>query len=122
MTDTLSAKRDTQRILDYVEGLSKESRKALTAEFNQKHKGIPFNNTPQLLRDIILTWYTRRDSNLKLTLQSTNNATLGEVRAAFKAEYKIASFKLLAHAKFTLVGNSVESPCYLRELNVTISS
>lgn len=122
MTDTLSAKVDAQRILVYAEGLAKESRKALTAEFNQKHKGIPFNTTPQLLRDSLLVWYMRRDSNLKLTAESTSGATLGEVRAVFRAEYKKTSFKLHVYAKFTLAGEAIESPCYLRELNVTIAS
>lgn len=122
MTDTLSAKRDTQRILAYAEGLATEARKALTAEFNQRHKGIPFNTTPQLLRDSLLAWFKRRDNNLKLTTESTDSATLGEVRDSFKAEYKKASFKLHAYAKFTLAGGLKESPCYLRELNVTIAS
>ncbi len=36
MTDQLTGKEDVQRILDYAESLAKESRKALTLEFNQK--------------------------------------------------------------------------------------
>ncbi len=122
MTDTLSAKRDTQRVLLYAEGLAKESRKALTTEFNQRHKGIPFNTTPQLLRDSLLAWYTRRDNNMKLTTESINSATLGEVRVTFRAEYKKATFKLHAHGKFTLTGGSIDSPCYMKELNITIAS
>ncbi len=120
MTDTLSAKVDTQRILVYAEGVAKEARKALIAEFNQKHKGIPFNTTPQLLRDSLLAWYTRRDPNLKVTPESIHSATLGEVRATFRAEAKKVGFKINAYAKFTLTGGSNESPCYLKELNVTI--
>jgi hypothetical protein len=122
VTDPLSGKDDTQRILAYAETLAKESRKALTAEFSQKHKGVPFNTMPQLLRESLLAWYTRRDSNLKLTPESMTSATPGEVRAAFRGEYKRANFKLYAHAKFTLAGGSVDSPSYLRELNVTIAS
>ncbi len=122
MTDTLSGKVDAQRILVYAESLAKESRKALTAEFNQKHKGIPFNTAPQLLRDSLLAWFARRDKNLKVTAESTDSATLGEVRAAFRGEAKKVSFRLHAYAKFTLAGGSVESPCYLKELNVTVAT
>ncbi len=122
MTDPLSGKEDTQRILAYAETLAKESRKALISEFNQKHKGIPFNTTSQLLKDSILAWYKRRDNNLKLTPENMDSATLGEVRASFKAEYKKANFKLHAYAKFTVTGGSTESPCYLKELSITIAS
>lgn len=122
MTDTLSAERDTQRILNYTETLAKESRKALSVEFNQKHKGLAFNTMPQLLRDSLLAWFARRDKNMKLTTETTNSATLGEVRVTFKAEYKIARFKLQADAKFTMAGGSAESACYLKELNVRVAS
>jgi len=47
MTDKLAGKDDSQRLLGYVETVAKESRKALTLEFNEKHKGIPFNTTGQ---------------------------------------------------------------------------
>jgi len=45
MTDKLAGKDDSQRLLGYVESVAKESRKALTLEFNEKHKGIPFNTS-----------------------------------------------------------------------------
>ncbi len=122
MTDTLSGKEDAQRIFVYAESLAKESRKALKAEFNQKHKGIPFNTTPQLLRDSLLAWFMRRDKNLKVTAESTDSTTLGEVRATFRGEAKKVSFKLHAYAQFTLAGASAESLCYLKEMNVTIAS
>ncbi len=122
MTDALSGKADAQRVLVYAEALAKESRKALTAEFNLKHKGIPFNTMPQLLRDSLLAWFARRDRNLKVTAESIDGATLGEVRATFRGESKKVSFRLHAYAKFTLAVGSVESPCYLKELNVTIAS
>lgn len=120
MTDQLRGKEDAQRILAYAESLAKESRKALTIEFNQKHKGIPFNTTAEALRDSLLAWFVRRDKNLQLTPESTNSARLGEVRAIFIGEAKKVRFKVHADATFTLVGGSAESPCYLKELNVTI--
>lgn len=120
MTDLLSGKEDAQRILAYAESLARESRKALTLEFNQEHKGVPFSTTPQILRDSLLSWFSHRDKNLKLAVETTNSARLGEVRAVFTAETKKVRFKVNVDAKFTLAGGSIESPSYLKELNVTI--
>src|SRR5213080_1332676 len=120
MTDQLTGKEDVQRILDYAESLAKESRKALTLEFNQKHKGTPFNTTPKLLSESLLAWFWRRDKNLKLTAAKAEISKLGEVRTSFIAESKKARFKLHADAIFTLAGATAESPSYLKELNVTV--
>ncbi len=119
MTDQLTGKEDAQRILAYIESIAKESRKALTIEFNQKHKGIPFNSAPEVLRDSLLAWFSRRDKNVRLTLETTNSARPGEVRSVFTGETKKVQFKVRADAMFTMAG-SAESPCYLKELNVTI--
>ena len=120
MTDQLTGREDTARILAYAESLAKECRKGLTLEFNQEHKGVPFNTTPQVLRDSLLAWFGRRDKNLKLTAESSNSAKLGEVRAVFNGETKKIRFKINLDARFTVNGGSNESPCYLKELNVTI--
>ncbi len=120
MTDTLTGKEDAKRILAYAESLARESRKALTVEFNQKHKGKPFNTTAQVLRDSLLAWFSRRDKNLRLIHETTNTAKMGEVRATFSGEAKNVRFKVQANAIFTLGGESMDSPCYLKELNVTI--
>ncbi len=120
MTDQLTGREDTQRILDYVESVAKESRKALTLEFNQKHKGIPFNATPKLLSDSLLAWFLRRDKNLKLKAEAADSSRLGEVRTSFIGESKKARFRLHADAVFTLAGATAESQSYLKELNVTV--
>src|SRR5207253_9774521 len=83
MTDKLAGKDDSQRLLGYVESVAKESRKALTLEFNEKHKGIPFNKTGPILRDSRIAWFGRRDKNLKIIAESVNSARLGEIRAVF---------------------------------------
>src|SRR5256884_5479196 len=77
MTDKLAGKDDSQRLLGYVESVAKESRKALTLEFNEKHKGIPFNKTGHILRDSLIAWFGRRDKNLKIIAESVNSAKLG---------------------------------------------
>jgi hypothetical protein len=120
MTDKLAGKDDSQRLLGYVESVAKESRKALTLEFNEKHKGIPFNTTGQILRDSLVAWFGRRDKNLRITAETVNSAKLGEVRAVFGGETKNVRFKVRADATFSVSGGSADSPSYLKELNVSI--
>jgi predicted amino acid dehydrogenase len=119
MTDVLSGKQDVQRILLYAESIAKESRKALTLEFNQKHKGIPLSTAAKTLQDSLVAWFDRRDKNVKVTPISFTTST-GGVRAVFKGEAKNVRFEIHADAIFTVSGESVESPCYLKELNVSI--
>ena len=119
MTDTLTGKEDTQRILFYAESIAKESRKALTIEFNQLHKGIPFNAASKTLQQSLLAWFSRRDKNVKVTLGPVSSKP-GEVRAIFTGEAKNVRFEIHADAMFRTTGESPDSPCYLKELNVTI--
>src|SRR6266567_1678919 len=88
MTDKLAGKDDSQRLLGYVGSVAKESRKALTLEFNEKHKAIPFNKAGDMLRDSLIAWFGRRDKNLKILAESGNSAKLGEGRAVFRGETK----------------------------------
>lgn len=120
LTDALSGKQDVARILDFVENVAKESRKALTIEFSQKHKGVPFESVPNLLRTSLETWVAKRDKNLRLTFEGTNSAKPGEVRTVFVGEMKGVRFKLHADATFSLSGGTQESPSYLKQLNVTV--
>jgi hypothetical protein len=120
LTDALTGKEDVQRILDYAENVAKEARKALTVEFNQKHKGIPFNTTSKVLQDDLLAWFGKRDKNLRLVFEAASSAKLGEIRSVFVGESKRVRFKVHADAIFSMAGSTPESPCYLRELNVTV--
>ena len=119
MTDVLTGKQDAQRILAYAESIAKESRKALTIEFNQKHKGIPFNSVPKILQESLLSWFAKRDKNVKVKPESVNTRP-GEVRAVFTGEAKSVRFEIHANAMFKTAGEAAESPCYLKELNVSI--
>ncbi len=120
MTDAPNKKEDVQRILDYAEAVAKESRKALTVEFSQQHKGIPFSKASQVLQESLLAWFGRRDKSLKITYEQTNSTKPGEIRAVFIGESKKVRFKLHADAMFMLAGGTAESPSYLKELNVTV--
>ena len=120
MTDAPNRKEDVQRILDYAESVAKEARRALTAEFNQQHKGIPFSKASQVLQESLLAWFGKRDKNLKLVPEQSNSAKPGELRMVLVGESKRVRFKLHADATFTLAGNAPESASYLKELNVSI--
>src|SRR5438067_11902005 len=100
MTYKRAVKDYSQSLLGYVESVAKESRKALTLEFNEKHKGIPFDKTGHILRDSLIAWFGRRDKNLKIIAESVNSAKLGEVRAVFGGETNNVRFK--AHVDATL--------------------
>ncbi len=120
MTDVQTGKEVVQKTLAYLESVSKESRKALTTEFNQDHKGIAFSSVSPLLRDSFLNWFSRRDKNLKITHETTSRGRFGEVRMVFQGETKKVRFKVHLHATFTVNGQSEESPSFLRDVNVFV--
>src|SRR5438309_9742914 len=104
MTDKLAGKDDSQRLLGYVESVAKESRKALTLEFNEEHKGIPFNKTGHIRRDSLIACFDRRDKNLNIIAESVNSAKLGEVRDALGGGTKNVRAKVRAAPTFQLDG------------------
>lgn len=120
MTDIQTGKEVMQKTVTYLESVSKESRKALTSEFNQDHKGVALSTIGPLLRQSLLDWFSRRDQNLKITHESTSKGRLGEVRMVFQGETKKVRFKVHLHATFTVNGQSEESPSFLREVNVFV--
>ena len=122
MTDILTGKEDIKRLFTYVEALTRESRKALTLEFNQKHKGIPFAKVPQTLSQSMVDWFAHRDKNVKVVYESTTEARNGTVRMVFNGEVKRVRFKMRLDATFSMTGQTTESPSYLKDLNVTVDN
>ncbi len=120
MTDVLKGKEVLQKTFAYVENVTKESRKALTSEFSQSRKGIEFNSAPQILLQSVLDWFSRRDKSLKLVHETTSQGRLGEVRMVFYGETKTVHFKVHLHAVFTVTGQSPDSPCFLKEMNLFV--
>ena len=120
MTDVSTGREVVQKTFAYVESVAKESRKALTSEFGQSHKGIDFNTASQILRQSLLDWFSRRDKSLRLVHETTSQGRLGEVRMVFHGETKKVHFKVYLHAVFTVAGQSAESPCFLKEVNVFV--
>ena len=120
MTDVLKGKEVLQKTFAFIENVTKESRKALTSEFSQNHKGIEFNLAPQILRQSVLDWFSRRDKSIKLVHETTSQGRPGEVRMVFHGETKTVHFKVHLHAMFTVTGQSSKSPCFLKEVNVLV--
>ncbi len=120
MTDILTGKEIVQKAFAYVDTISKESRKALTTEFNQKYKGTKFSMTSGILRQSMLDWFARRDKNVRLSHEETNDSELGEVRMTFQGETKKVHFRVHLNAAFSMSGETTESPCYLKTLNVFV--
>ncbi len=109
-----------QKTITYIESVAKESRKALTSEFNLSHKGVEFNSVSQLLRQSLLDWFSHRDKNLRILHEATSHERLGEVRIVFYGETTKVHFKIHLHATFTVNGQSEKSPSFLRDLSVFV--
>ena len=122
MTDTQGGKEAAKKTFGYIELLTKEARKAMTGEFNQKHKGAGFGKIPEILSKITIDWFTKRDKNIRLTLQSTPEAKNGQVRMIFNGDSKSAHFKMRLDATFSVSGQSPDSPAYLKDLNFAVDS
>jgi len=122
MTDVLAGKEDVKRTFTYIESLTRESRKALTLEFNQKHKGLVFAEVPQTLSQSIIDWFSRRDRSIRLKHDTTSEAKDGQVRMVFSGQVKSITFKMRLDAMFTWSGQSPESPSYLKQLNVMVDN
>ncbi len=120
MTDPSSGKESVQKTFVYVDSVGKECRKALTTDFGQSHKGVRFDAVSQMLQQGVLDWFVRRDRNLKLVHESTDDSRLGEVRMLFKGEAKRVRFKIRFDASFTLTGQSRDSQCFLKAVNVSV--
>ena len=120
LTDPSSGKEAVQKTFVYVDSVGKECRKALTVDFNQSHKGARFDTVSPILRQSVLDWFARRDKNLKLVHESTDDAKLGEVRMLFQGEAKRVRFKIRFDASFTITGQSRDSQCFLKTVNVSV--
>ncbi len=120
MTDAETGKQLVARTISYMENVAKESRKGITSEFSQNHKGIAFNTVPGILQKTTLEWFSRRDKALKITHESTSLGKPGEVRMLFQGETKRVKFKVHLHATFIVNGPSETAPSFLKEVNLNV--
>ena len=70
MTDVLSGKELVEKSYEYLEKLTRECSKQLAEEYNASRKKFESDKFPKELGDNILQWFTRRDKNLRLNLDS----------------------------------------------------
>lgn len=122
MTDAPGNKETAKRTYGYIDSLTKEARKGLTAELNQKYKGVGFNKVPEVLARTTIEWFSKRDKNVRLSHNGTSEARNGLVRMTFKGEMKSSKFTMRLDATFSVSGPGGDSPSYLRDLNFSVDS
>jgi len=116
----MSGSRLVEKAFVYLTSVTKECRKALTEQFEQEHKGIPFRSVEKVMRQGIASWFAKRDPNIKLSHEKSLNGRLGEILMTYSGSMKDAHFKVHVDGIFTLAGSSGEAPSYLKSLNVHV--
>ena len=122
MTDTPGSREAAKKTYGYIDSLTKEAHRDVSADFNQKHKGIGFNKVPEMLAQTTIDWFSKRDKNVRLSHDATSEAKNGTVRMTFKGEMKGSSFKMRLDASFSVSGQAPEAPSYLKDLNFAVDS
>jgi hypothetical protein len=120
MTDKQSGKELVEKTFVYMTSISRECRKALTLAFEQKHKGIGFDQVEPILRKEIEEWFVGRDRNLRIQHETSSSGRPGEVMVTFAGSSKDARFKFRVHGIFTLASSIPDAPSYLKTLNVYV--
>ena len=120
MTDTQSGKELVEKAFVYMTSLSRECRKAVTLVFEQKHKGLSFDQVGPTLRREVEEWFVGRDRNLKIQHEASASGRQGEVQVIFAGSNKDARFKFRVNGIFTLASSAPNAPSYLKALNVYV--
>lgn len=120
MTDTLPSRELVEKAFVYLTTLTKECRKALTAQYEHEHKGIPFDSTETIMRQDIESWFAKRDKNITIKHDKSLSGRPGEILMIYSGATKGAHFKIHVDSLFTLVGSSINAPSYLRNLNLYV--
>jgi len=103
----------------YITSLSRECRKALTSSF-EKNKGMPFDSVEPNMRKEIESWFAGRDKNILVKFEKSSGRRPGEIEMTYSGANRGAHFKFTVDAIFTLTGQAVNSPCYLKSINVNV--
>ena len=120
MTDAPTGRELVEKTFAYMGNLAKECRKTLTANFQQSHKGMPFNSVEPTMRKEVETWFAGRDKNITIKHESSSRGRPGELTLAYSAATKDVHFKFQVNATFTLAGSSESSPAYMKAINVNV--
>jgi len=120
MTDTPSGRELVEKTFVYMTTLSRECRKAATASFQQKHKGLSFDQVQPVMRNEIESWFMERDRNIKIAHEKSASGRLGEIAMIYTGSTKDAHFKFHVDGLFTVAGSSPSAPSYLKSINVYV--
>lgn len=120
MTDAPSGRELVEKAYVYMTTLSRECRKALTAKFEQAHKGIPFDSIEPTMRKEIESWFAGRDKNITVKHEKSDKGRPGEIMMTYSGATKDAHFSFRFDALFTLAGSSENAPAYLKTINVNV--
>jgi len=120
MTDTPSGRELIEKTFVYMTALAKECRKGVTASFEQRHKGVSFDQVEPNLRMEISAWFKDRDRNLKIQHEKSITGRPGEIMMTYVGTSKDAHFKFHVDTVFTLAGSAPASPSYLKSMNVYV--
>ena len=118
MTDSATGRELVEKSFTYLTSLSKECRKAVTAAFEQKHKGLSFSKVEPTLRMEVETWFEQRDRNIRIHHEKTSTVRTGEIVLTFTGSNKDTHFKFSVDGAFTLAGASADAASYLKTLNL----
>ena len=120
LTDILSGPELVEKTFVYITNLSKECRKTLTAQFQQKHKGLLFESIEVTMRQEIEAWFAQRDKNIRIRHEKSSIGRPGEILVTYSGSTKDAHFKVHIDSVFTTVGPGENAPSYLKNINVQV--
>lgn len=120
LTDAPTSREHVEKTFVYMTNLAKECRKSLTANFQQLHKGIPFDSAETTLRKEIESWFLNRDKNITVKHENSSKGRPGELTLTYSGATKDARFKFQVAALFTLGSSSENAPAYLKAINVNV--
>jgi lysine/ornithine N-monooxygenase len=120
LTDTSSGAKLVERTFVYLSSVTKECRKAVSENFEQAHKGIPFDSVDKVMRQEIESWFSKRDKNIRLSHDRSLRGRPGEILVTYSGATKDAHFKIHVDGVFTLAGSSNNAPSYLKSLDLHV--
>jgi hypothetical protein len=120
MTDLKSGPELVEKTFTYMANLSKECRKALTANFGQTYKGMAFDSVEPTMRKEIESWFSGRDKNISIKHEKSSFGKPGEVLMTYAGSTRDAHFKFHIDGSFTVTSTSPNAPCYVKNINVTV--
>jgi hypothetical protein len=119
LTDPLTGKELVEKSYDYVDKLTRECSKVLLEEFNASHRKFDQKNFGAEVGHAVAAWFTKRDKNLRLAVDSVNvhPQQLNTAHVRFKGSTKDAEFDIAATVgTFSIPGADGKSISFVKTL------